>query len=125
MSDSYQNCKRIIACFASVVCGILILIGVWWGSYARAFRVLLEQLPTADGCEMQFYVSDEDGHRDRRTIDDPWDRAAILDEVRYLECSGPRLSTELWDPAEYYSCFWLEIYGTEEPYHLELQIPLD
>lgn len=105
------------------MCGILILTGVWWGSHARAFRVLLEQLPTADGCGMQFYVSDEDGKRERRAIDDPQDRAAVLDEVRRLEFSGPRLSTELWDPAEYYSCFWLEIYGTS--YLLELQIPLD
>lgn len=123
MRYSYQNCKRIIACFASVVCGILILIGVWWGSYARAFRVLLEQLPTADGCEMQFYASDEDGHRDRRTIDDPQDRAAVLAEVERLDFSRPRLSDDLWDAAEYYSCFWIEIYGTS--YLLELQIPLD
>ena len=125
VKECYHDKKRIIACFASVMCGILILTGVWWGSHARAFRVLLEQLPTADGCGMQFYVSDEDGKRERRTIDDPQDRAAVLDEVRRLEFSGPRLSTELWDPAEYYSCFWLEIYGTEEPYHLEIQIPLD
>ena len=125
VKECYHDKKRIIACFASVMCGILILTGVWWGSHAQAFRVLLEQLPTADGCGMQFYVSDEDGKRERRTIDDPQDRAAVLDEVRRLEFSGPRLSTELWDPAEYYSCFWLEIYGTEEPYHLEIQIPLD
>lgn len=123
VKECYHDKKRIIACFASVMCGILILTGVWWGSHARAFRVLLEQLPTADGCGMQFYVSDEDGKRERRAIDDPQDRAAVLDEVRRLEFSGPRLSTELWDPAEYYSCFWLEIYGTS--YLLELQIPLD
>lgn len=125
VKECYHDKKRIIACFASVMCGILILAGVWWGSHARAFRVLLEQLPTADGCGMQFYVSDEDGKRERRAIDDPQDRAAVLDEVRRLEFSGPRLSTELWDPAEYYSCFWLEIYGTEVPYQLEIQIPLD
>ena len=122
VKECYHDKKRIIACFASVMCGILILTGVWWGSHAR---VLLEQLPTADGCGMQFYVSDEDGKRERRAIDDPQDRAAVLDEVRRLEFSGPRLSTELWDPAEYYSCFWLEIYGTEVPYQLEIQIPLD
>ena len=74
---------------------------------------------------MEFYVSDEDGKRERRTIDDPQDRAAVLAEVERLDFSRPRLSDDLWDAAEYYSCFWLEIYGTEEPYHLEIQIPLD
>ena len=121
--ECYHDKKRIIACFASVMCGILILTGVWWGSHARAFRVLLEQLPTADGCGMQFYVSDEDGKRERRTIDDPQDRAAVLAEVERLAFSRPRLSDDLWDAAEYYSCFWIEIYGTS--YLLELQIPLD
>lgn len=123
--ERYHDKKRIIACFASVMCGILILAGVWWGSHAWTFRDLLERLPEAGDCGMEFYVSDEAGHRERRSIDVPWDRAAVLDEVRYLEFSGPRLSTELWDPAEYYSCFWLEIYGTEVPYHLEIQIPLN
>lgn len=123
VKECYHDKKRIIACFASVMCGILILTGVWWGSHARAFRVLLEQLPTADGCGMQFYVSDEDGKRERRTIDDPQDRAAVLAEVERLDFSRPRLSDDLWDAAEYYSCFWIEIYGTS--YLLELQIPLD
>lgn len=123
VKECYHDKKRIIACFASVMCGILILVGAWWGSHARAFRVLLEQLPTADGCGMQFYVSDEDGKRERRTIDDPQDRAAVLAEVERLDFSRPRLSDDLWDAAEYYSCFWIEIYGTS--YLLELQIPLD
>lgn len=95
MKECYHDKKRIIACFASVMCGILILTGVWWGSHARAFRVLLEQLPTADGCGMQFYVSDEDGKRERRTIDDPQDRAAVLAEVERLDFSRPRLSDDL------------------------------
>lgn len=121
----YKNRKQIMACFVGVVCGIFILAGVWWGRYAWTFRDLLERLPEAGDCGMEFYVSDEAGYRERRAIDDPQDRAAVLDEVRQLEFSGPRLSTELWDPAEYYSCFWLEIYGTEVPYQLEIQIPLD
>ena len=100
VKECFHDKKRLIACFASVMCGILILTGVWWGSHARAFRVLLEQLPTADGCGMQFYVSDEDGKRERRTIDDPQDRAAVLAEVGRLDFSRPRLSDDRWGGAE-------------------------
>ena len=123
VKECYHDKKRIIACFASVMCGILILTGVWWGSHAWTFRDLLERLPGAGDCGMEFYVSDEAGHRERRTIDDPQDRAAVLAEVERLDFSRPRLSDDLWDAAEYYSCFWIEIYGTS--YLLELQIPLD
>nr|WP_317323415.1 hypothetical protein [uncultured Flavonifractor sp.] len=123
MEKTSGGWKRVMACSVGVVCGLLILVGAWWGSHARAFRVLMERLPTAEDCEMQFYVSDEDGHRERRTIDDPQDRAAVLAEVERLDFSWPRLSDDLWDAAEYYSCFWIEIYRTS--YLLELQIPLD